>query len=170
MEFAFNDWNGKKRKTESFELNNLDKHLIDPTPRLTPWVFNCFYRGLAAVGVSQAASRKEMSENKGFASSRSFSGTHLGDPPEARRWQARVPIRVTPKGVATGASGASRSVLLAHRVSEANDHLSILDYKVYTSTKWQFLARACAHTLMGAEFVGCLSDKIKKVIDKIIRK
>lgn len=82
-------------------------------------------------------------------------------------------IRVPAVAWRAGASGASRNGLLAHRASETSDHMSKKECLVI-ALYFYFLggafsrthARTHAHSQIAREFVGCLSDKLKKVVDR----
>lgn len=90
----------------------------------------------------------------------------------ARRWQVRALIRVPGEAWCAGASGASRTAYLpTERVKratiEAKNKSWVLRYIVTFGASSRTHARTHAHSQIAREFVGCLSDKLKKSVDKV---
>lgn len=98
---------------------------------------------------------------------------HPMDRVGARRWQVKAPIRVPAERGERGRAERPATAYLPTEGATATDHRSkkknawLLRYKF---TPWgassRTHARTHAHSQIAREFVGCLSDKLKKVVDR----
>lgn len=137
----------------------------------TPEGLFCFLPGTRRPPIHSAA-HGEVRVRSGFARALALRA-HTNGPSGARRWQVRAHIRVPAYAWRAGASGASRTAYLpTERVKRASlvakNNAWLLRY-IFTSLGASSRTRTHAHalTLIAREFVGCLSDKLKKVIDRM---